>query len=304
MQFDVTILGSNGAVAAHNRYPSSQIVNYNGRHFMVDCGEGSQFRMNTFGVKWSKLDHIFISHLHGDHYYGLIGLLTTFNLHWRETELNIYCPPPLEEIIKLNFKHSKTELRYQIKFRHTRAEGTETIYEDELLSIHTFPLLHRLPTTGFLFKEKQHHRKIIPSKIEEYQIPYELIKKIKRGEDFVLPTGHIISNAELTTAPSPPRSYAYCSDTSFSIETVNYVSGVNLLYHEATFMEEHAVRAAETYHTTSVQAAQVAEQAKAGQLLLGHFSARYDNLEPLAKESQSIFPNSHLAVEGKTFQVV
>lgn len=304
MQFDVTILGSNGAVAAHNRYPSSQIVNYNGRHFMVDCGEGSQFRMNTFGVKWSKLDHIFISHLHGDHYYGLIGLLTTFNLHWRETELNIYGPPPLEEIIKLNFRHSKTELRYRINFRHTKAEGTENIYEDELLSIHTFPLLHRLPTTGFLFKEKQHRRKIIPSKIEEYQIPYELIKKIKQGEDLVLPSGQIISNAELTIPPSPPRSYAYCSDTAFSTETANYVSEVNLLYHEATFMEEHAMRAAETYHTTSVQAAQVAAQAKAGQLLLGHFSARYDNLEPLVKESQSIFPNSHLAVEGKSFQVV
>jgi ribonuclease Z len=304
MQFDVTILGSNGAVAAHNRYPSSQIVNHNGRHFMVDCGEGSQFRMNTFGVKWSKIDHIFISHLHGDHYYGLIGLLTTFNLHWRENTLTIYCPQPLEEIIKLNFKHSKTELRYKINFRHTQAEKTEIIYEDEQLTVETFPLAHRLPTTGFLFKEKKHPRKIIPSKIEEYQIPYSLINGIKHGEDFVLANEAVIKNSELTTEAPSPRSYAYCSDTAFSLETAKFVSAVNLLYHEATFMEEHSTRALETYHSTSMQAAEIAKLANAGQLILGHFSARYDNLEPLAKESQTVFPNSLLAIEGNVFPVI
>lgn len=303
MQFDVTILGSNAAIPAHNRHPSAQIVNYNSNLFLVDCGEGTQFQMNQFGIKRGRLDNIFISHLHGDHYFGLIGLLTSFNLNWREHPLHVYAPAPLEEIINIHFKHSKTQLKYEIHFHPVEANASRVIYEDAVLTVETIPLKHRLPTTGFLFREKLHLRKIIAEKIQEYQIPHSQINDIKGGKDFKDANGKTIPNAELTTAPPPPRSFAYCSDTVYNEDFIDTIKGINTLYHEATFAEEHAERAEETFHTTAKQAAQVAKSAEVGKLIIGHFSARYDNLDALLAESKEVFEDTFLAEEGRVFNV-
>jgi ribonuclease Z len=303
MQFDVTILGSNAAIPAYNRYPSSQVINHNSNLFLVDCGEGTQFRMNQFGIKRANLNHIFISHLHGDHFFGLVPLLTSFNLNWREHPLHLYGPPPLIEIIETHFKHSLTQLRYPLHFHPTSADEPRVIFEDDALTVETIILTHRLPTTGFLFKEKPHPRKIIADKITEYNIPYQQINAIKKGADFVTAEGKTIPNAELTLEPAAPRSYAYCSDTVFTQSFVEQIKGVSLLYHEATFVDEHKERAAETFHTTTKQAAQVAQQAGAHKLLIGHFSARYEDLSPLLTESREVFANTELAIEGTTFTI-
>lgn len=303
MQFEVTILGSNGAIAAYDRFPSSQVLNHNGNLFLIDCGEGTQFRMNKFGIKRGRLDNIFISHLHGDHYFGLIGLLVSFNLNWREHPLNIYGPPDLEEVIRVHFKHSQTQLKYKIHFHPVLADKPKIIFEDNLLMVETIILRHRLPTTGFLFREKSHLRKIIPEKISEYNIPHEKIADIKRGEDFIDGNGKKISNAELTLDPTLSRSYAYCSDTIYTEAFSEQIKGISTLYHEATFTEEHTARAEETFHSTSKQAATVAKLAGVGKLLIGHFSARYDSLDILLSEGREIFNETYLAEEGKTFSV-
>ena len=303
MQFEVTILGSNGAIAAYDRFPSSQILNHNGNLFLIDCGEGTQFRINKFGIKRGRLDNIFISHLHGDHYFGLIGLLVSFNLNWREHPLSIYGPPGLEEIIQTQFKYSQTQLKYKIYFHTVLADESRVIFEDNSLTVETIILRHRLSTTGFLFKEKNHLRKIISEKISEYKIPHEKIGDIKRGEDFIDEQGNKISNRELTLAPPLSRSYAYCSDTIYTERFVEQIKGISTLYHEATFAEEHIARAAETFHTTSKQAATIAKLASVGKLLIGHFSARYENLDTLLNESKEVFKETYLAEEGKTFAV-
>jgi ribonuclease Z len=303
MQFEVTILGSNAAIPAYGRYPSSQIVNYNGNLFMIDCGEGAQFRMNKFGIKRAHLNHIFISHLHGDHYFGLIGLLTSFNLNWREHPLHIYGPAALEEIIALQFKHSNTQLRYALHFHPTTDDKPAKIYEDQHLTVETIILKHRLPTTGFLFKEKIHGRKILAEKLEQYNIPHQVITDIKKGADFTTADGKTIANSELTQDPAAPRSYAYCSDTVYTDSFLEQIKGLDTLYHEATFIHEHAERAKETFHTTTRQAAELAQNAGVGKLLIGHFSARYEDLHPILAESREVFTNTHLAQEGVTFPI-
>lgn len=303
MQFDVTILGSNAAIPAYNRHPSSQAVNYNGNVFLIDCGEGTQFRMHEFGLKRGNLNHIFISHLHGDHYFGLVGLLTSFNLNRREHPLYIYGPLGIEEIIEVHFKYSLTKLSYKIYFMPVFIDEPKIIYQDQALTIETIILKHRLPTTGFLFKEKKNLRKIIAEKITEYNIPHQKINDIKKGEDFIDETGKKISNAELTYPPLPPRSYAYCSDTIYTESFAEQIKGVDTLYHETTFIHEHEARAAETFHTTTKQAAKLANMVDAGKLLIGHFSARYEDLNVLLNESKEVFPNTFLAEEGKTFEI-
>lgn len=303
MHFEVTILGSNAAIPAYNRYPSAHVLNYNGSLFLIDCGEGTQFQLNRFGIKRGRLDNIFISHLHGDHYFGLIGLLTTFNLNWREHPINIFGPPELEDIINVHFKHSQTKLKYDIHFHPILADKPRLIYDDNFVTVETIVLKHRLPTTGFLFKEKKHLRKIVPEKIAEYNIPYSYIPELKQGFDFLTQSGVVIANTELTLPPPSPRSYAYCSDTAFDESIVPQLVGVDTLYHEATFAEEHAFRAEETFHSTTKQAATIARLAQAGKLIIGHFSARYENTEILLNESIKVFPATFLAQEGKTFEI-
>ncbi len=303
MQFEVTILGSNAAIPAHGRFPSAQVLNYNGEVFLIDCGEGSQFRMNDFSIKRARLNNIFISHLHGDHYYGLIGLLNSFHLNWRENPLHIYGPSGLEEIVNVHLKHSRTELRYKIHFHPIVADVPTIVYDDNTLTVETIILNHRLPTTGYLFKEKKYLRKILADKILQYEIPHNLINEIKAGADFTDNTGKIIPNQELTVDSVPPRSYAYCSDTCYTENFVEQIRGVNLLYHEATFVHEHEARAMETFHTTSKQAGNIARLAEVDKLIVGHFSARYANLDTLLSETREVFADSYLAIEGTTFAI-
>ncbi len=303
MQFEVTILGSNGAIPAFNRHPTSQVVTYNGSNYLIDCGEGTQLQMSKYAIKRGKLDHIFISHLHGDHYFGLIGLLTSFNLNYRTADLHLYGPTGLDEIMNVHFKYAETKLKYTIVFHELKADEPRIIFENRYFSVETIILKHRLPTTGFLFREKQPLRRIITEKIAEYGIPQLTIFDIKHGADFTTEDGRSIPNVELTREPNLPRSYAYCSDTIYHEAIIPQLNGIDLLYHESTFVDEHADRATETFHSTAKQAATIAKKAGAQKLLLGHFSARYEDLGMILNESRTVFSNSHLAIEGETFPV-
>jgi ribonuclease Z len=303
MQFDVTILGSNGAIPAYDRHPSAQIVNHNGRLFLIDCGEGTQLQMSKYNVRRGRLDHIFISHLHGDHFFGLIGLITSFNLNRREHALHIYGPPGLQEILNLQLHHTLIQLRFDIHFHPVFADAPMVIYDDRELTVETIILKHRLPTTGFLFKEKVGLRKIHGDAITQYNIPVEKIIDIKHGADLVLEGGEVIPNKEITTDPHEPRSYAYCSDTAYTLSFIEQIRGVNMIYHEATFLEEHKERAEETFHSTARQAGLIAKEAEAQTLLLGHFSARYESLEALLHQGKTVFENSFLAKEGECFSI-
>lgn len=303
MQFDLTILGCSGAIPAYNRHPSSHFLNYNGHGFLVDCGEGTQLQMAKYNIRRGKLDHIFISHLHGDHFFGLMGLISAFNLNYRETPLHIYGNKAIEEIVTAHFRATNTSLKYEIHFHHVNADKPEVIYDSQFLSVETIPLYHRIPTTGFLFKEKKGLRKILPEKIQENQIPVSEIIKIKQGEDYIDGGGTVIPNKLLTADPDPPMSYAYCSDTLYNEKIAEQIQEVSLLYHEATFANEHAFRAAETFHSTAREAATIAKLANAKQLIIGHYSARYENLEILLNEAREVFPETYLSEEGKIYPI-
>ncbi len=303
MKFEVTILGSSSATPAFNRFPSSQLLNINERFYLIDCGEGTQIQLNRFGLKRSKIDCIFISHLHGDHYLGLVGLLSSLNLDGRTNPMDIIAPPELQEIIEIHLKHSKTEIKFPINYIPTQASTTEIIYTNDDITVETILLSHRLPCTGFIFKETPKPRNIRKDKLEELQIPVEKIPEIKLGADFETADGVLIRNSEITFDPPVPRAYAYCSDTIMITTFLDQISGVDALYHEATFLHDRIERATETYHTTALQAAKIAEMANVKKLLIGHFSARYNDLHPLLEEAQSVFPKTFLAVEGETFTI-
>ena len=303
MHFELTILGCNGAIPAHDRHPTSQFLSYHGDGYLLDCGEGTQMQMARYNVKRGRLDHIFITHIHGDHFFGLMGLLTSFNLNYRETPLHIYGYAGMEEIVRTHFRHAETQLRYDIIFHHVTADAPRVIFENNLLSVETIILQHRIPTTGFLFREKEGLRKIIPSKIVEHDIPVHEIAGIKQGKDFLTTAGVTIPNGQLTADPSPSRSYAFCTDTVYTESFVEQIKGVDLLYHEATFIHEHRTRAAETMHSTSKEAATIALKANVGKLIVGHFSARYEDLTPLLEECREVFPNTELALEGRVFEI-
>jgi ribonuclease Z len=303
MKFEVTILGSSSATPIHNRNPSSQVLNINERLYLVDCGEGTQQQMLRFGVKGSRIDHIFISHLHGDHYLGLVGLLSSLHLNGRSKPLDLYAPAPLQEIIEVQLRYSETELQYPINYVYTDPENPGVIMENQDIVVETIPLDHRIATTGFLFRQKRRNRKLLKEKAEELNIPIEYYTAIKKGKDYVAPNGVVYKNDLLSTPPDEPKSYAYCSDTIYNEQYFKQISGVDMLYHEATFMHDMLERAQITYHTTALQAAQIALKTGAKKLLLGHFSARYKTLDDLLAEAQTVFPNSELAIEGKTFEI-
>ena len=303
MTFEVVILGSSSATPIYQRHPSAQVLNIHERFFLIDCGEGTQVQLQNYRVKYHRINHIFISHLHGDHYLGLMGLLSTLHLQGRTAPLHLYGPAPLEEILNLQFYHSQTELRYELIFHALSAEHNQKIFEDEEIIVSTIILNHRIPCTGFLFKEKPHPRKLKKEQLEKYKIPYTAFQDLKRGTEYISPDGVVIPNDVLTDPGPPQHSYAYCSDTMFDNSVINSVRGVDVLYHESTFMHDMLHRAQETFHTTSLQAAQVAKEAGAKLLLLGHFSARYRDLEPMLQEAKSVFPNSLLALEGEKFSI-
>ena len=303
MKFEVTILGSSSATPIYQRNPTSQIININEKIIMVDCGEGTQLQMLRYGIKFNKIDSIFISHLHGDHFFGLVGLISSMNLNGRIKSLNIFCPQALKDILDIQFFNSGSILRFVINYYFTNNIKPEIIYDGADYSVKTIILNHRIPCTGFLFAQKKKLRKIIMEKVLELNIAKEYIQLIKKGFDFTDQIGKIHNAESLTTDADEPRSYAYCSDTLCSLDYLDSIRNVNLLYHESTFLQEMCSRAHETFHTTAQEAGHLAKVANVEQLLVGHFSARYKDINPLLIEAKSVFGNTQLAIEGKTFIV-
>jgi len=303
MNFQVTILGSNSAKPAHGRFMSSQLVNFNEKLFLIDCAEGTQFRFQDFKIKFLKISHVLISHLHGDHIFGLPGVLLTMSLNNRSEDLHICGPIGIQDFIETVLRLSQSHLSFNIIYKETNPSVVNNIYIDNNFTIISFPLKHRIPTQGYFFREKYSEKKLNKIKIDQYEIPYQFFDRIKKGEDWINSQGEKISNAELTFENPNPRSYAYCSDTEYDEGILNYIQGVDLLYHEATFMHELLNQALKTGHSTAIQAANIAKLAKVKKMLIGHFSSRYSNLKPLLEEAKSVFTNTELAVDGCTHVV-
>lgn len=301
MGIAIKILGSSSATPQYNRHHSSQYVQIGKSHLLIDCGEATQLQLKRYGVKITKLDTIFISHLHGDHFFGLIGLLSSMHLSGRTEDLHIYGPNGLQEILLIQFKYSDTILKFQIHFHLTNPEGFNFVTETDEFTVHSFPLKHRIACTGFLFKEKPKNHRINKGLLPENML-LQHIALLKKGNDVFDSEGNILySKSELTSPPRKSFSYAYCSDTIYDPSICQYFEGVDCLYHEATFLHDMLDRAQNTFHTTALQAAQIALQAKVGTLLLGHFSARYKELDAHLIEAKTVFEKSSLAQEGLTF---
>jgi len=296
-KFEVHILGCGSALPTTRHFASSQVVNIREKLFMIDCGEGAQLQLRRSKLKFTRLNHIFISHLHGDHCFGLMGLISTFGLVGRTATLHIHCHADLERILTPQLEYFCKGMAYNVEFHLINPTKAEVVYEDRSVTVSSIPLRHRIPT-GFLFAEKPTPNHIIRDMIDFYKVPVFELNRIKNGEDYVLPDGTVIPNNRLTTPPAPPRSYAYCSDTIFHRPIIEQIKGVNLLFHEATFAQCDAQRAKETFHTTAMQAGEIARDADVKQLLIGHFSARYEDENILLQEARSVFPNTLLAKEN------
>ncbi|HWZ14529.1 MAG TPA: ribonuclease Z [Mucilaginibacter sp.] len=303
MKFEVTILGSSSATPIFNRNPTAQVLNINDRLYLVDCGEGTQQQMLRFDIKASRIDYIFISHIHGDHYLGLVGLLSSLHLNGRKKPLKIYGPARLKEIIDLQLNYSETTLQYAVEFNFTNPEKAEVILDNPDVTVESIPLDHRIACTGFLFREKKRLRKLIKDKLERANIPVEYYTALKKGADYVAPDGSIIKNDTVTIDSEEPKTYSYCSDTLYNEMYFKQISNSTMLYHEATFLNIMLERARETHHTTALQAGQIALRTNTKKLLIGHFSARYKTLNELLDEARSVFPETELAIEGKTFVI-
>ena len=303
MTFEVTILGSSSATPVYNRNPTAQLLNCNGNYYLIDCGEGTQQQLIKFGIKSNKINQIFISHLHGDHYFGLIGLLSSLHLNGRIKPMHVFGPAPLIDILQLQFLHSDTKLNFPLIFTAIDAETSTEIFSDNDLRVETIILNHRIPCTGFKFTEQLRSRRLDADKLNLHDIPVNLFPLLKRGLDIELPSGEILKNREYTLDPIPARCYAYCSDTLYTDTYLNSISNCDLLYHEATFMHDLLLRATQTHHSTARQAAEVAVKTGAKRLLIGHFSSRYKSLLPLLEEALSVFPDTELATEGRTFSI-
>lgn len=301
MSFEVTILGSGAALPTSRRNPTSQYVVCNDRHILIDCGEGTQMQIRRFGVKFQRIQHILISHLHGDHYFGLVGLISTMRLLGRDKDLTIYGPSQLEDIIRSQLEAGETRLDFDIRFVKIDGDRSELVYEDNLIEIHTFPLKHGIPTNGYIIKEKEGERKLLSEKIKGSGLLFEHMHRLKRGEDILTDDGKYFRNADYTADPKPTRSYAFCSDTLYWERVADSVKGVDLLYHEATFTEKDIERARATYHSTARQAAEIAKRAGARQLIMGHLSARYDQVEVHILEAKAVFPESTVVEDGSVF---
>lgn len=298
----LTILGCHSATPRANAHPTAQVLDMNGELMLIDCGEGTQVRLRKHRVKFSRIKHIFISHLHGDHYFGLIGLLSTFSLLSRTAELHIHAPQGLEEIIKLQLKISHAFTSYPLIFHQLDSYKPQLILENEKLTVETIPLTHRVYTNGFLFKAKPGDRKLLIDKVQNLDIDKAYYKSIVKGKDVETKNGTLIKNEELTEDPKPAPSYAFCSDTVFKPEIVPQISGTTLLYHESTFLEDQEHLCDKTKHSTAKQAGIIAQKAGAHKLVLGHFSARYKDLSLFEKEAKIVFENVEVAETGKIFR--
>jgi ribonuclease Z len=304
MSLKLTILGCHSATPRTFANPTAQYLEINNRSFLIDCGEGTQVQLRKYKIKFSKIDHIFISHLHGDHFFGLIGLISTFGLLNRRNDLHIYAPKGLKEIITLQLRLSNSWLKFKIHFHELENNESEVIFEDEKVEVQTIPLEHRIYTNGFLFKEKQGERKLNIAAIKAIpEIEICDYQNLKNGRDFVLENGNVIANLELTYDPIKQLSYAYCSDTIYKPSIVSQIKDVDLLYHESTFLEDRIDLTEYTKHSTAKQAAQIANDAGAKQLILGHYSSRYNDLSLFEQEAKSIFENVILGEAGKSIEI-
>ena len=301
--FKVTVLGSGSAVPTSWHNPSSQMVQYNGKQFLIDCGEGTQMQMIRYKVKTKNLDHIFISHLHGDHFYGLIGLINSFHLMRREKPLYIYASKELKGLIDFHLEVTNTVLHYPIVYNFLEVEQNKPLYEDKCLVINSFPLKHSIPVWGFLIREKLGRRRISKLFVKEHNPTPEDIALIIEGGGFTATDGKNLNHMDITLPPHKQRSFAYCSDTAFLESTSEHTKGVDLLYHESTFDNSNHALAEQTLHSTAAQAAMVAKKAGAGKLLIGHYSARFNNLGALLAEAREVFPESYLSEEGITYEI-
>jgi len=303
MSLRLTILGCHSATPRVNAFPTSQYLEINDRHFIIDCGEGTQRQMRKYKVVFSRINHIFISHLHGDHFYGLVGLLSTFGILNREKELHVFGPKGIKEATEMLLRISQSHANFELIFHELSSKKSELIFEDEKVFVHTIPLNHRVYTNGYLFKEKEKPKKLHIKNIENYpEIGKADYLNIKAGKDIVLESGEIIFNDELTIASEPPKSFAYCSDTCFLPTIIPIIKNADLLYHEATFLSDKEDLAEKTMHSTAAQAATIAKEANVKKLVLGHYSGRYDDIQLFKNEAEIIFKNTLLAEPGIIFE--
>ena len=285
----------------HDRHPTAQVLTMDENAFLIDCGEGTQIQMNRYKIRRSRIAHIFISHLHGDHYFGLPGLLNSFSLTNRTEDLHLYAPAPLEPILRQIFEVADTKLTYPLFFHPLDKDGL--ILEGKKLTVHCFHVQHRIECWGFLFREKEKLRKVDLDRAKEFEIPSHFYPKLKEGEDYTRPDGSIVANELVSKAAAFPRSYAYCADTRYDENIADTIKGANLVYHESTYLNEHEERAALRFHSTAAQAATIAKKAGVRKLIIGHFSSKYTDLSPFLQEASAVFPPTELALEGTTYLV-
>jgi ribonuclease Z len=298
----LTVLGCYSATPRVNTNPTSQVLEIKNHVFLIDCGEGTQVQLRRHKIKFNRIKHIFISHLHGDHYFGLAGLVSTFRLLTRETDLHIYAPKGLKEVITLQMKLAESWTNYKLIFHELSSKISELIFEDDKVEVHTIPLNHRVYTNGFLFKEKEGERKLNMSTVLKANINKAYYKKLQQGADVINEDGLLINNELVTKPPQKTKSYAFCSDTAYSESIIPIIKNVDAVYHESTFLDKHEHLAEPTKHSTAKQAANIAKLAKVGKLILGHYSTRYDNLNSFKTEAEEIFEYVELAEDGKTFE--
>lgn len=301
MSFELCILGSGAALPTGKRNPTAQYINCNERHILIDCGEGTQTQLRKFGIKLQKIRYIFISHLHGDHFFGLMGLLSSMNLLGRTKGITLFAPAALKEIIDLQLKASGHHYEFKLDFVATNPSEKHLLFEDKLIEIYSFPLKHRIATTGFLIQEKMKDFTLLGEEFQEAKISLQAIPYFKKGLDYTAESGKVFKAEDFTLPPKKPKSYAYCSDTAYFEAVIDSIENANLLYHEATFTDKHKDRAKTTMHATASQAASIAKKANVKKLLIGHFSSRYDDTKEHLKEAKAIFENTEAVEDGDRY---
>ena len=297
----LTVLGNNSAIPAFGRNPTAQFLQSDQHGFLIDCGEGTQNQISRYKVKPGKISHILISHLHGDHYFGLIGLLTSMSLLNRQQEIHLYGPRQLIDIIQLQLQVAESELNFELHFHPLISEGV--IMESDTMMVHTFKVNHRIACWGFVFSEKRNKRKILADKAQSYGIPNTFYEKLQQGQDYQHPKGTIVLNEEVTESLGRSARYAYCADTLFDRSLLQHIKGVDLLYHETTYLKDHADKAALRYHSTTHQAATIAKEAGVAKLMIGHFSSKYESILPFLEETVEVFEDTILAIEGSCIKI-
>lgn len=303
MKAHLTILGSNSALPAQGRYPSAQVLHFHDQSFLIDCGEGTQLRLSQFGIKRSKINSIFISHLHGDHIYGLPGLITSYNHYQRHSPLTIYGPEGLKKFVEYSVFVTGNPLLFELHIHEFDPDIPQVLIDSDWINVKTIPLKHRIPTAGYLIELKNPNLKIKPNVFEKFNVPKKERKSIQLGSDFIGIDGTVFPNALFTEPVAEPIRYAYLSDTAYDPDLVRIIRKFHTIYHEATFLSDLKHKAIETKHSTAAQAAQIAHDAQVGRLIIGHFSSRYTDLEPLLDEAQAVFSNTELAIEGRQFDL-